>query len=415
MVEIWLKYGKTEIFVDVPSEIQCVVAEPSRSVEVNNVEAEAESAIESLGHGEFERLIRPPKKISLLVDTQLPTESFLRVYRKVIDFIVQHKSDGASLHVLLSPWRYGKVGIENFTNIEGVDVTNINVAIVDRYSESSGWVLEDVSGLQVHRDYLNSDLKIVLLPTEHHGTYGLLDYRHTIIMGATHTKSRPKRAKSIESLWELANNLKPSIALQTVHSDKKGLVKVFAGQPESVAASASNLAHNVLTVRLKDKTDILIVSPGGTPYDSTLMNTLQTLGNFEHIIKNDGVLILVSECTNGLGSPEFVTELSRYVLEKDDYRPSSIIHHEAVLINKFKLLYRKYKIVLVSTLPKTYVERLLGAKAFDTLSDALSYALRIKGKECNVTFVPDGSRISVSLEGERDKGQNENSNNSQKG
>lgn len=411
MVELWLKYGKTEIFVDVPPEARCFVAEPGRSAEVENVGANVESVIESFGYGELESLIRSSKKISLLVDTQLLAESFLRVYRKLIDFIAQHKSNETSFSVLLSPWRYGKVGVENFTNVEGIDVTKVNVIIVDRYSESSEWILDDASGLQVHHEYLSSDLKLVFLPTEYHGAYGLLDYRHTVIMGTVYTKSKPKRAKSIESLWVVANNLKPDLAFQTVHSDKKGLVKIFAGQPEQVAASASSLARDILTIRLKNKTDILIVSPGGAPYDSTLMNAFQTLGNLEHIIKNDGVLILASECTNGLGGPEFAAELGRYASEKDDYHPSSIINHEAVLIDKFKLLSRKCKIALVSTLPKAYVEKLLGAKAFDTLSDALSYAFRIKGKECNVTLIPDASRISVSLEREGDKSQDENTNN----
>ncbi|MEM1666003.1 MAG: hypothetical protein QXW12_01475 [Nitrososphaerota archaeon] len=411
MVELWLKYGKTEIFVDVPSETQCFIAEPGKPAEVENVEAEVESAIESLGYGELESLIRSSKKISLLVDTQLPAESFLRVYRKLIDFFIQHKSDGKSFSILLSPWRYGKVGIENFTSVEGIDVTKVNVVVVDRYSESSGWVLDDASGLQVHHEYLSSDLKLVLTPTEHHGAYGLLDYRHAVIMGTAYAKSKPKRAKSIESLWEVANNLKPALVFQTVHSDKQGLVKIFAGQPERVRASASSLAHDILTVRLKNKTDILMVSPGGAPYDSTLMNALQALGNLDHIIKNDGVLILASECSNGLGGAEFAAELGRYVAEKDDYRPPSIINHEAVLINKFKLLSRKCKVALVSTLPKAYVERLLEAKAFDTLSDALSYAFRIKGKECDITLIPNAARISASIEGEGYKGQYENSNN----
>jgi len=57
----------------------------------------------------------------------------------------------------------------------------------------------------------------------------------------------------------------------------------------------------------------------------------------------------------------------------------------------------------------------LGAKAFDTLSDALSYALRIKGKECSISLIPDAARISVSLEGEGNKSQDEDSNNPQKG
>lgn len=412
MVELWLKYGKTEIFVDVPSEICYFVAKPSGSAEVEDVETAVESTINSLGREEFKRSIHSSKKISLLVDTQLPTESFLQVYKKLISFIAQHKNDEAPFNVLLSPWRYGVVGVENFTKVGDVETTKINTLVVDRYSESSEWVLDDSSGLMIHREYLSSDLKIVLMPTEHHGAYGLLDYRHTLIMGIVYAKSRPKRTKSIESLWEVSKNLEPNIVFQTVHSDKKDLVKIFAGRPEQVSASASSLAKNILTARLKNKADIIIISPGGAPYDSTLMNTLQVLGNLEHIIKNDGILILASECSNGLGSYEFVAELSRYLSEKDNYRPSSIINHEAMLINRFRLISRKYKVALVSTLPKTYTEGLLGAKAFDTLSDALSYALRIKGKECNVVLIPDASRFSVSLEGEGNKGQDENTNNS---
>ncbi|MCS7136517.1 MAG: hypothetical protein RMJ14_04930 [Nitrososphaerota archaeon] len=415
MVELWLKYGKTEIFVDVPPEVQYFVVEPSKPAEIENVEEDVESAIKSLGHEELERSIHSSKKISLLVDTQLPFESFLRVYKKLVSFFIQHKSDMTSFSVLLLPWRYGKVGIERFTNVEDIDTAGIDVVVVDRYSESSGWVLDDTSDLQVHHEYLNSDLKLVLLPTEYHGAYGLLDYRHTIVMGAVYARSRPKRAKSIESLWEVTKNLKPNIVFQTVHSDKKGLVKVFAGQPEQVATSASILAYEVLTVKLKNKADIIIASPGGAPYDSTLMSALQTLGNLEHIIKNDGILILASECINGLGGLEFAAELGRYASEKDDYRPTSIINQEAVIINKFRSISRKCRIALVSTLPKVYVERLLGAKAFDTLSDALSYALRIKGKECSIALIPDATRILASLEGEGNKTQNENPNNAQNG
>ncbi|MEM2910020.1 MAG: hypothetical protein QXO01_02990 [Nitrososphaerota archaeon] len=408
MVELWLKYGKTEVFVDIPSETQYFVAEPSRPTEVENVEAEVESAIENLGHKEFENLIRSSKKVSLLVDTQLPTESFLRIYRKLTEFIIQHKDNETPFNVLLSPWRYCKKEVEHFTNLEGPYATNVNVIVVDRYSESHEWVLDDASGLQVHHEYLGSDLKLVLSPTEHHGVYGLLDCRHVTIMGVTYAKSRPKRSKSLESLWEVAKNLQPSLAFQTVHSNRKGLVNVFAGQPEHVVRSAYNSAHDVLTIRLKNRADIVIASPGGAPYDSTLMNTFQALGNLEHVIKNDGIIILAGECADGLGGPDFAAELSKYAVEKDEYHPSSIINHEAAIINKFKLLSRKYRIALVSTLPKAYVERLLGAKAFDTLSDALSYALRIKGKECSILLIPDATRVSVSEEGEGNERQGKN-------
>jgi len=409
LVELWLKYGKTEVFVEIPPETQCFVAEPSRPTEVENVEAEVESAIEGYGYSDLERLIRSSKKVSLLVDTQLDDESFLRVYRKLTEIVVQNKSKETSFKVLLSPWRYRKVEVKRFKNLEGLEAADINVAVVDRYSESQEWVVDEASGLQVHHEYLSSDLKLVLSPTEYHGVYGLLDCRHATIMGVVYAKSRPKRTKGLEGLWEIATGLHPSLAFQTVHSVRKGLVKVFVGRPEHVVNFASSSAHSALRVGLRNKADIVIASPGGMPYDSTLMSTLQTLGNVEHAIKNDGILILAGECAEGLGGPDFAAELNVYAGKKEEYRPPSVINHEAMVLNKFRLLCGKHRVALVSTLPKAYVEKLLGAKAFDTLSDALSYALRIKGKECSLALVPDAARVSVSWEGEGDERQGKDS------
>jgi hypothetical protein len=122
---------------------------------------------------------------------------------------------------------------------------------------------------------------------------------------------------------------------------------------------------------------------------STLMDSLNSLWNTIHILRENGSAILLSENSLGLGG----RALQMFVegrLNIEEYRHTQTEYVEGlehlIYINE---LLQKYELGIVSTLPQYYLKRKLGIKTYVSVKNAVQELLTKYGKNHKVLVVSD--------------------------
>jgi len=169
----------------------------------------------------------------------------------------------------------------------------------------------------------------------------------------------------------------------------RGFADIIVDKPAKAHQTAIAKLESFGNVDVEKGKASIISSGNGR---STLSNALNSLWNCIDAVKEDGSITLLAECRDGFGS----SALERLVEGKIDMDDA---HNLAEYIDGFEnLLYlgevsEKYELMLISTLPDYYVKSRLGFKTFRRIKDALHHILNVHGPRQKVLVVSDASKV----------------------
>ena len=179
-----------------------------------------------------------------------------------------------------------------------------------------------------------------------------------------------------EECERAADMVKPSFSVSSVVDERGRAVWVYAGHWSAAhrAGCIEYLANHSITIG--PKRDLAIVSCGGSPYDINLIQAHKALDMAAYACKDGGTIILLAECREGLGSPDFL----KWFDEKSS-RALAARLREGYEVNgqtAWALLTKaeRYRILLVSELRREDVERMqmIAARSLDeALAQAYTY------------------------------------------
>jgi len=133
--------------------------------------------------------------------------------------------------------------------------------------------------------------------------------------------------------------------------------------------------------------DSVVVSAGGSPYDSTLYTALQALILASKACRDGGTVLLAAECAEGLGSPRLALALYESMGGSAD---GSEPWPELVLARRFREVVGSRRVYLATSLPRSVTQSLLGVKSLDTLQEGFSQLLRIHSREHRSALIAEG-------------------------
>ena len=195
-----------------------------------------------------------------------------------------------------------------------------------------------------------------------------------------------------EDMTEAARLAKVDFILNVVTNSKGEIVKAFAGDLEQAFNEAVKLVDEMYRVPVDNRADIVVVSPGGYPADIDLYQAYKALDNALEVVKRNGVIILVAECTEGHGNEVFYDWMMRLgELKKVEHE---IKHNFAMGGHKAYYLLRAlqhHPIILVSSLPDYYATSIFKVKTARAVNDALNEALKMAGSAAKVWVMPQGT------------------------
>ena len=195
-----------------------------------------------------------------------------------------------------------------------------------------------------------------------------------------------------ESINKFASSIGPCLAFDFFVNEDGAIVKILAHNFDDSLIKSANAIDEIYKVTIETVSDILVVSAGGSPYDNTLVNSLDAIMLNKDLVKKGGTIILVAECIDGYGNEEFL-EITTKHGELKSIKP--LLKKEPT-IGKFKAYVLKellddFRLCLVSVMPDYYAKSIFKFRTFRTVDDALQSALRVIGKQATITVVPYGA------------------------
>lgn len=176
-----------------------------------------------------------------------------------------------------------------------------------------------------------------------------------------------------EECERVASMVAPAFSINTMVDEKKNALKVSCGDWRLAHRAACDYYLDQYSVALPARREIVIASCGGSPHDINLIQAHKALDMAAFACKDGGTIILVAECGDGLGRPDFLKWF-----EESDSRALA-----ARLVNGYEvngqtawaLLTKaeRYRVCLLSELPPADVKRMRMIPV-RTISEAIEQA-----------------------------------------
>ncbi|MEQ1643992.1 MAG: nickel-dependent lactate racemase [Pyrinomonadaceae bacterium] len=110
-----------------------------------------------------------------------------------------------------------------------------------------------------------------------------------------------------EAFVEVVRKRPPSFAISSIVNDKGEATELFCGDWQASHRSACDAYSSANTIGITEKRDLVIASCGGQPHDINLIQAHKTLDAAARACRDGGTIILLAECSDGLGRSDFLS------------------------------------------------------------------------------------------------------------
>ncbi len=210
-----------------------------------------------------------------------------------------------------------------------------------------------------------------------------------------------------EDMFEIAEFVGADFILNVIVNGEKEFVDIVAGDLNEAYLDGCKKVEESFGISLENRSDLVIASCGGYPKDIQLYQSVKGLFNAAHAVKDDGVIILATECSQGIGPDKFrkwfENEDPKELAEElsKDFTISGFVALRTAKIN------HETPVILLSDLPDDEVRK-LGMKPVKDMEEALRVSEKLKDNIDSVNLMPsskltfpivsDDQKIGVDLE-----------------
>ncbi|MFL6333456.1 MAG: nickel-dependent lactate racemase [Pyrinomonadaceae bacterium] len=174
-----------------------------------------------------------------------------------------------------------------------------------------------------------------------------------------------------EECERIAAEAAPSFLINTVTDAGGRVVRVYAGDWRAAHRLACAEYADSHTVKIEEKRPVVFASAGGAPFDLNLIQAHKALEMASYACAEGGHIVLVAECADGLGRPDFLKWF-----DSADSRALEARLREGYEVNgqtAWSLLTKaeRFRVQLISNLPEEDVRHMRMTPA-RTLEEALA-------------------------------------------
>ncbi len=202
-----------------------------------------------------------------------------------------------------------------------------------------------------------------------------------------------------EEMLEALGMIPPAFILNTVTDAAGNILRVFCGDAVEAHLAGCEALKRDVTVRVPAKADCVIVSCGGYPRDSTMVQSHKAIDNMAPILKEGSPMVLLAENRHGMGSDELLgwfSEGGAASIRKKLASKYTFHGHTALSLSEKA---GRFKIYMVSGFAADVV-RQMGLIPAGTAEEAVDEILSA-GSGDLVTYVfPEGSETLPVLNGD---------------
>lgn len=414
MVEIWIPYGTTEVSVDPAPDLLFAVVEPRVHAAID--EEEIEKALRNpAGAPPIAEKVGKDDKVAVAVSNQTRGSTAQSLVKHLIQELTSAGVRENDITILFACGADRGPTQDEISRLVGREAAGRPRHLCHNPRKSPLTSVGRSSfdnEILLNKLFAEADFRIVAGHVEFHPAAGYRGGCEAILPGLAgadtilrnHSMFLDPRARPgvlsdnpvHREMEEAADMVGVDFALNVVLGSQGRVAAAFAGNVHQVLREATKVVDEMYRVPIERKCEIVVAGAGGHPRDISLWESLGALRNALEGLDDGGVTVLVAECGEGEGNIAFKHWMEKY-RSPDDLKADLRENFDLGGYGAYLLLstLERAKIALVSTMPKTVVSQIFKMRGFDTPSDALSYAVRVKGRESKVLVIPNASSVLV--------------------
>lgn len=402
-MEIWIPYGSSEVGVAVKPENLSVIVKPKAQQPVQDIKMEIDSVLDNtICNLKLEKKTDKESNLAVIIDSSLGNPFFDNIKSLVLELCRR-----LEIHNLIISWR-NKEGCKNLYQIlQTSGISDITILANDSLNSTFLSGNSEENKNQKDLPFVDASLRVFI---GRGGVDPIWSYKGSTSMslGLSDKETRDELFRTAltsylngttfditrlkESINKLASSIGPCLAFDFLINEEGATVKILAYLFDDSLIKSANAIDEIYKVTTDAASDILVVSAGGSPYDNTLVNSLDAIMLNKDLVKKGGTVILVAECIDGYGNEEFLDITTKH----GEIKSIKPLLKKEPRIGKFKAYLLKkllddFRLCLVSVMPDYYAKSIFKFRTFRTVNDALQSALRVIGKQATITVVPYGA------------------------
>jgi len=390
MVECWLPYGNTEVYVTVGIKDLLSVAEPTKIEPRTQPREMMAASLSNIGSGKrLEELVGPDCKVAVAVDGTVSPHTAVPVLSYLVEQLVSMIVPKDRVTVIVGNGARVKSSKDLVAALKGSEELK-GVRLVEHGKGSSNLVevgkTHRGTPVSVCKDYSEATVKVAVGEVLLDNYTGFKGAHSAVVPGissiATIEANRRLLFKSgakpgvvelnpvKEDAIEATKLAGVDLAVNLVTSPQGTLMSVHSGALEESWGQAIYELGASCQVEAEGGADIVVLSAGGSRFDFDLYNSVWALQNASGVIKKGATVILLAECPEGLGVDSFIS--LAHIDQLSELERRYALGAEALHLLKSTLA--RNDVILVSSLPRYLVEP-IGLKVARTANDAYDVAL----------------------------------------
>ncbi len=359
MPEIWLSYGPTEVVLDIKAE---------------NLERQIGLEGTNLSNSDIVSKLQS-------IDLTKPTEIVILESTKAVQKVISGLLEICNQKSLSKP----KIL---------VDKSNLNL-VKNMFSDPSILISE------FNNSQLTSTNLMFVGEMEFDGLFGystvstklLRRFGKEQMLEAYEKKSgnMPHPGEDLSTI-EVAKKFTDGFEISSLEvvANSSGVVDVSVGHPSSTIALSKSLSSAMINDVGKHR--VLFISTGKEASNETLNRSLSALWNCANAAKEEGLVILLAECKNGLGA-EALLQYAEGSMSLDRLKnPAKYVDGMENLLFLIEIQ-KLFKIGIVSVLPHYYSKEKLAMIPFGGTKESMEYVLKTYGERQKAIIISDGSHV----------------------
>lgn len=203
---------------------------------------------------------------------------------------------------------------------------------------------------------------------------------------------------------EVAKRVGVDFILNVVQNSKKETIAVVAGDLEKAHKVGVDLCRKNSEIKLKEKAEIVVTSPGGFPRDINLYQSQKAVSVAERVVKEKGVIILVAECQKGIKKGNFLEWMlaaknPKEVVDRFKKEGFSVGSNKAFM---FARALMNSKIIIVTKNIEEGVLNNMFMERASSLDEAINRALEYCGTDSKIYCLPSAINLIPNIKDSHD-------------
>ncbi len=411
-MEVNLPYGSEIVKVKVPKESKVEVLNPKSVGVLPDPKEAVIQAISSSVDLDFDYLLKDSKKISVIIDDvtrKTPTKVILPL---LLEKLREHRISKDQINIVIALGSHRPMTEKEIKQKVGEEIFKtyqiINSEFRDKSKMSSLGFTDDGIEIWVDKRVVQSDLKIGIGNIVPHPAVGWSGGGKIIYPGVAGEDTVARFHFLHGSIpWNMygqednpvriemekwVNKVGLHFIVNTILTPAGDIYGVVGGDYVKAHRKGVEIAKHVYGIKTQSLFDIVVVS--SYPADVDFWQATKGVLAGDHILEDGGILILFTPCYEGVGPhPEYLYycgyDSPDNLLEEIKNFASEEMLTASVGITISRIAQRK-KLFLVSGGIGEEEAKVGGFEYFYSLEDALREALRLKGENARIGFVPYG-------------------------